>query len=218
MSEYIPQPGGNTWQTWANSLNKYLAQIRSKLRQKTVDESASDDGLILWDRDKKYPVVSRDGEYVQIILEDGHADLGISTDVTAALVNTAYPLTFDTPTNAKGISLGTPASRIVFSEAGEYLLSFTAQIASSSSSTVNFWFWPRKNGVDVTGSTIKSALHQNNATTVVSRAALFTVEENDYVEAMWAVDSTSGYLNNALSTAFAPSTPAVTLSITRIHG
>jgi hypothetical protein len=47
---------------------------------------------------------------------------------------------------------------------------------------------------------------------------LFTVEENDYVEAMWAVDSTSGYLNNAPSTAFAPSTPAVTLSITRIHG
>lgn len=218
MSEYIPQPGGNTWQTWANSLNKYLAQIRSKLRQKTVDESASDDGLILWDRDKKYPVVSRDGEYVQIILEDGHADLGISTDVTAAAVNTAYALTFDTPTNANGISLGTPSSRIVFSEAGEYLLSFTAQISSTSSSTVNFWFWPRKNGTDIAGSTIKAALHQNSATIVVSRSALFTLEENDYIEVMWAVDSTSGYLDNAAATAFAPSTPSATLSITRIHG
>lgn len=218
MSEYIPQPGGNTWQTWANSLNKYLAQIRSKLRQKTVDESASDDGLILWDRDKKYPVVSRDGEYVQIILEDGHANLGIASDVTAAAVDTAYALTFDTPTNAVGISLGTPSSRIVFSEAGEYLLNFTAQIASTSSSTVNFWFWPRKNGTDIAGSTMKAALHQNNATIVVSRSALFTLAENDYIEAMWAVDSTSGYLANVAATAFAPATPSVTLSITRIHG
>jgi len=218
LSEYIPQPGGNTWQTWANSLNKYLAQIRSKLRQKTVDESASDDGLILWDRDKKYPVVSRDGEYVQIILEDGHADLGISADVTAAAVNTAYALTFDTPTNAKGISLGTPSSRIVFSEAGEYLLSFTAQISSTSSSTVNFWFWPRKNGTDIASSTMKAALHQNSATIVVSRSALFTLQEDDYIEAMWAVDSTSGYLDNIVATAFAPATPSVTLSITRIHG
>ena len=218
MSEYIPQPSGNTWQTWANSLNRYLAQIRSKLRQKTVDESASDDGVILWDRQNKYPVVSRDGEYVQIVLEDGHAALEISSDVTAAAVNTPYALTFDTPVGAKGISLGTPTSRIVFSEAGEYLLNFTAQIASTSSSTVNFWFWPRKNGADVTGSTIKAALHQNNATTVVSRSALFTLEENDYIEAMWAVDSTSGFLDNAVATAFAPSTPSATLSITRIHG
>lgn len=218
MSEYIPQPSSSGWQIWANSLNRYLAQIRSKLKQKTVDESASEDGIILWDRQNKYPVVSRDGEYVQIILEDGHADLGISTDVTAAAINTAYALTFDTPTNAVGISLGTPSSRIVFSEAGEYLLNFTAQIASTSSSTVNFWFWPRKNGTDIAGSTMKAALHQNNATIVVSRSALFTLAENDYIEAMWAVDSTSGYLDNVTATAFAPATPSVTLSITRIHG
>lgn len=218
MSEYIPQPGGNTWQTWANSLNRYLAQIRSKLRQKTVDESASEDGVILWDRQNKYPVVSRGGEYVQIILEDGHANLGIASDVTAAAVNTAYALTFDTPTNAVGISLGTPSSRIVFSEAGEYLLNFTAQISSTSSSTVNFWFWPRKNGTNVPGSTMKAALHQNNATIVVSRSSLFTLEENDYIEAMWAIDSTSGFLDNVTATAFAPATPSVTLSITRIHG
>lgn len=218
MSEYIPQPGGNTWQTWANSLIRYLAQIRSKLRQKTADESASEDGVILWDRQHKYPVVSRDGEYVQIILEDGHANLGISTDVTAAAVNTAYALTFDTPVNANGIGLGTPSTRIVFEDAGEYLFNFTAQIASTSSSTVNFWFWPRKNGVDLPGSTIKAALHQNNATTVVSRAALFTIQTSDYVEVMWAVSSTSGFLDNAAATAFAPATPSATLSITRIHG
>jgi len=35
---------------------------------------------------------------------------------------------------------------------------------------------------------------------------------------MWAVDSTSGYLDNIVATAFAPATPSVTLSITRIHG
>lgn len=175
----------------------------------------SDSGTFTWDDTNGYPVVTKDGVQRQVVLADGEANLGIASNVTAAATNTAYPLTF-TMLSGSGISLGTPTSRIVFAEGGQYLLSFSAQISSSSSSTVDFYFWPRVNGTNVTGSTMKNSLHSNGSTLVVSRSSIFTFAAGDYLEAMWAVDSTSGSLQAFAATAFAPATPAATLSITRI--
>jgi hypothetical protein len=195
----------------------YLSQTRSALVQQTGDESAADDGTLMWDRVNQYPVVSKNGAWVQVVLEDGNASGSITTDQTAVAINTAYALTY-TLSSSDGITSGTPASRLVFEEAGEYMVSFSAQIASTSSSTVNFWFWPRVNGVDLAGSTMKNALHQNGATLVVSRSAILDLSAGDYLEAMWAVDSTSGFLDATAATAFAPAAPASTIAITRLHG
>ena len=102
-------------------------------------------------------MVSKNGEWRQIVLEDGQYAGGVTTDQTAASTNTAYALTY-TSSIADGITNGTPASRLVFEEAGQYMIAFSAQIASTSSSTVNFWFWPRVNGTDVAGSTMKKRI------------------------------------------------------------
>ena len=212
-----PEPQGDDWKTWARRMMLYLGQTRSTLVQQTGDESAAEDGTLMWDRANQYPVVSKNGEWRQIVLEDGQYSGGITSDQTAALVNTAYPLTY-TAGISEGITNGTPASRLVFEEAGQYMISFSAQIASTSSSTANFWFWPRVNGVDVSGSTMKNALHQNGAVLVVSRSSIFDFSAGDYLEAMWAVDSTSGFLDSTAATAFAPSAPASTIAITRLHG
>ena len=212
-----PEPKGEDWQTWGRRLMSYLSQTRIPLVQQTGDESASEDGYLMWDRENKYPVVSKDGAWVQVVLEDGQYAGAVTTDQTAASANTAYALTY-TSSISEGVTNGTPASRIVFAEAGQYMISFSAQIASTSSSTVNFWFWPRINGTDVTGSTMKNALHQNNAVLVVSRSAIFDVSAGDYLEAMWAVDDTSGFLDATAATAFAPAAPASTIAITRMHG
>ena len=206
-------------QAWAENIRKFLGKALNQLDAKDQYSSASEDGIILWDRSNKYPVVSKDGEFVQIVLEDGHANLIRTTDLTAAAINTAYAIQYDTPTGNEGITLdGTDPTKIVFAEGGEYLLMFSAQISSTSSSTVNFYFWPRLNGTDAAGSTMVNALHQNNATLVVSRAAKFDVAAGDYLQVMWAVDSTSGFLDARAATAFAPAAPATTLAITRMHG
>ena len=206
-------------QAWAENIRRFLGKALNQLDAKDQYSSAAEDGVLLFDRVNKYPVVSVDGVFRQIVLEDGHANLIRSTDVTAAAINTAYAIQFDTPTGAEGISLdGTDPTKIVFAEGGEYLLMFSAQIASTSSSTVNFYFWPRLNGTDATGSTMKNALHQNGATLVVSRAAKFDVTAGDYLQVMWAVDSTSGFLDASAATAFSPAAPAATLAITRMHG
>ena len=212
-----PEPRDKDWQTWGRRLMSYLSQTRSPLVQQTGGESAADDGTLMWDRVNQYPVVSKNGEWVQVVLEDGKYAGSVTTDQTAAVINTAYALTY-TSSTSDGIDNGTPASRIVFDEAGQYMISFSAQIASTSSSTVNFWFWPRVNGSDVAGSTMKNALHQNGSVLVVSRSAIFEINAGDYLEVMWAVDSTSGFLDATVATAFAPAAPASTIAITRLHG
>lgn len=214
---YTPPPVTGDLQIWAQNIVSYLQRTASRLSFKRGDARAVENGIILWDEVSEYPVVSKNGEWRQIVLEDGQYSGGITSSVTAASANTAYPLTYTTVIS-EGITQGTPASRIVFEEAGQYMVSFSAQISSSSGSTVNFWFWPRVNGVDIAGSTMKNALHNNGAVMVVSRSAIFEFAAGDYLEPMWATDSTSGFLNASAATAFAPAAPASTIAITRLHG
>ena len=212
----LPVVGADV-RVWANDMRRYLGRHLDRLAWRVTGQTASENGMILWDETNGYPVVSKDGEWWQILLKDGQYSGVVAADQVAAVINTPYALTY-TELIANNITNGTPASRIVFEEAGTYTVSFSAQIGSTSASTVNFWFWPRINGVDVAGASMKNALHQNGAVLVVSRVAAFTVAAGDYLEAMWAVDNITGSLNATASTAFAPAAPASTITITRIHG
>jgi len=211
-----PEPYGDDWKTWGRRLMQFMSQTRSPLVQQTGSENAADDGTLMWDRVYKYPVVSEGGEWRQIVIEGGHANFIKTSDVTPALANTAYKLTYDAPSGNSKITQGTPASRIVFEEAGEYVLSFSAQISSTSGSTVHFYFWPTINGNNVNGA-MTTALHQNNATVVTSRTQIFTVAAGDYLEVNYMMDSTSGFLNYTPASSPVPSIPSSTLSITRTH-
>ena len=216
QQQRAPDVIGNDWRTWGRRLVTYISQTRSTLVQQNGDENPAEDGTIMWDRVYKYPVVSEGGEWRQIVLEGGHANFIKTSDVTPALANTAYKLTYDAPTGNTKITQGTPASRIVFEEAGEYVLSFSAQISSTSASTVHFYFWPTINGSNVNGA-MTTALHQNNATVVTSRTQIFTVAAGDYLEVNYMIDSTSGFLNYTAASSPVPSIPSSTLSITRTH-
>ena len=211
-------PIGPDLRQWGRQLTIYLQQNLAKLGFKTATDNPSENGVILWDNVNGYPVVSKNGEFRQIVLEDGHADFMKTADVVPVAANTAYKLTYDAPTGNDGITQGTPASRIVFEEAGQYVISFSAQISSTSASTVHFYFWPSVNGVNVPDSAMTTALHQNNATVVTSRTQIFTLAANDYLEVNYMIDSTSGFLNYTAASSPVPAIPASTLAITRLHG
>jgi len=211
-------PIGPDLRQWGRQLSLYLQQNLAKLGFKTSTDNPSENGVILWDNVNGYPVVSKNGEFRQIVLEDGHADFMKTADVVPAAANTAYKLTYDAPVGNDGITQGTPASRIVFEEAGQYVVSFSAQISSTSASTVHFYFWPSVNGTNVADSALTTALHQNNATLVTSRTQIFTLAANDYLEVNYMIDSTSGFLNYTAASSPVPAIPASTLAITRLHG
>jgi hypothetical protein len=203
---------------WGENLRRYLASALNQLDAKDASSVAAEDGVILYDRVNGYPVVSKNGEFRQIVLEDGHGDFYINSDITAASPNTEYQLTYTAEAGNSGITLGSPASRIVFGEAGQYVIAFSAQISSTSASTVHFYFWPSVNGTDINNSAMTTALHQNNATLVTSRTQIFTVAANDYLEVNWMVDNTDGFLNATAASSPVPNIPSSTLSITRLHG
>lgn len=217
MSAPSLPPVGPDLRVWAQQLTRALLRGLVQLNFLSPSDTPSENGIILWDDVNGYPVVSKNGEFRQIVLEDGHYNGGITSNVTAAAVNTAYPLTY-TPSLQDGIVNGTPASRLVVDEAGYYQISFSAQISSTSSASVKFYFWPRVNGVDVPGATMINTLHNNGASIVTGRTAAFSFNAGDYIEAMWAVDNTQGFLEAAAATAFAPAAPASTISIVRLHG
>lgn len=218
MSFYGAPPVGPDFKVWAEKFSAWLTSTRSFLTHRREYESAAADGVLLYDREYGYPVVSSGGEWRQVVLEGGHGDFYIDADVTAASANTAYKLTYTAEGTNSKISLGTPATRIVFEEAGEYVIAFSAQISSTSSSTVHFYFWPSVNGTNISNSAMTTALHQNNATLITARTQIFTVAANDYLEVNWMVDSTSGFLNATAAASPVPNIPASTLSITRLHG
>jgi hypothetical protein len=213
----VPTVGADV-SLWANDLRRWLSRSWDNLTFKDPSASATQDGVILWDAVNGYPVVSKDNEWRQIVLADGHAIFAQDATITAAANNTAYAILFDAPSLAADISRD-PANltRIVFGEKGLYRISFTAQIASSSASTLEFRFWPRVNGTNITGSTMVASLHNNGATIVVSRDSIFEFEAGDYLEAMWATTSTNGSLLAHAATAYAPASPSATLAITRVQ-
>ena len=212
-----PPPVTPDIQVWAQNIVAYLRRTASRLQYKPTGAPATENGVILWDAVGGYPVVSKDGEYRQIVLADGYAIFGQDSDITAVATDTAYKVALDNIA-AVGITLtGSPLTEITFIEGGLYSLAFTAQIASTSASQVDFRFWPRINTVDVTGSTIVASLHNNGATNVVSRTAIFPLNAGDVLNVMWAVSNTNGRLKAHAATAYAPAAPSVTLAINRIQ-
>jgi hypothetical protein len=211
-------PIGKDVRVWGEDLRRFLGRFWDNLSFKTTASTPTENGVLLWDNVNGYPVISKNNEWRQIVLGDGYAIFNQDVDITAAAADTAYKIAFDDIVSESITLTGSPLTEITFLEGGLYEVAFTAQISSSSASDIAFRFWPRVNGTDVAGSTIVSILHNNGATTVVSRAAIFTFAANDVLSAMWAVDSTNGRLKAHAATAYAPSAPSVTLVIMRVQG
>ena len=216
MSAVAPPPVGPDWKVWARQLSAFLSRSLVRLQFKTQNDTAAEDGVMLWDGVDGYPVVSKNGVWRQLVMADGYAEFVKTATVTAAATNTPYAITMDTPLFDNGIHLGTPTSRIVFDEGGVYLLAFSAQILATSANAIEFNFWPRLDGADVPFNRITTNTKANGVTTVVSRTIAFTISAGSYIEVIWQVNDLSGRLV-ATPAATLPSSPSVTLSITRIR-
>ena len=211
-------PIGDDIKAWGQNLTAYLRRQLPKLYFKTSTDNPSDDGVVLYDEQNKYPVISRDDEFRQIVLEGGHAKFIRTTAQTAAAADTAYSITYEAPTNKYKIDRdATNNERIVFEETGEYLLSFTAEITTSAAADIKFYFWPAKNGTNISNLTMVKTVHNNGGVMLASRAYLLELAANDYIEMKWAVDNTNGSLGVTAATSFSPASPSSTLAITRIH-
>jgi len=140
-----------------------------------------------------------------------------TTSVSPAAANTAYAITFDTTEESNGVSIGSPASRIVVTEAGIYNFSAHFTVLSNNSSAKTTYFWFRKNGTDVSASTFLSTSDINGGHMASGRDDFFSLVAGDYIELMWAANSTNIELHASPATAFAPSGPSCLLSVMQVQ-
>lgn len=138
-------------------------------------------------------------------------------DQTLSAINTATPVTFNVTESASGISRGTPNSRLVTSVAGYFQISASFQLTSNSASSKNVYFWLRKNGTDVTDTTRAVTLADNGAFFALSVVYDISLQAGEYIELMWASDSTDVLLDALTSSAFAPSAPSALVTFAQIQ-
>lgn len=137
-----------------------------------------------------------------------------TTTQTAAAINTAYAMTFNSTDAAMGVTIGTPTSRVYVDTANIYNIQFSAQINTSVSTDQLAWIWLRKNGTDVPNSASQIRTKGNGFAAIAAWNFLLSMNAGDYFELMWAVDSTGVFLANFAASAFHPAVPSIILTVT----
>jgi hypothetical protein len=137
-----------------------------------------------------------------------------TTDQTAAVINTAYAMTFNSTDITQGVYIGTPTSRVYVDTHNVYNIQFSAQFVNTAGGTHNVWVWLRKNGTDVANSATTLRLQGNNAEAVAAWNFLLDMNAGDYFELMWEVSDLSVSLFADPASAVHPAIPSVILTVT----
>ena len=141
-----------------------------------------------------------------------------TTNQTAAVINTAYAVTFDTTDLSEGVYRGSPTSRILVDEPGIYNFQFSAQLDKTSGGVGIFDFWIRVNGSDISNSAGRVRIQGNNAELVTAWNFLTRMKAGDYFELMWAVDDITCQITAFPAVAPIPGIPSVILTVSNNIG
>lgn len=148
--------------------------------------------------------------------QEYYGEFSATTDQLVAVVNTAYPVTFNSTSITNGVTLtGSPTTRVTVPASGLYRVQVNMQIASTSSSAKSLWCWFRKNGVDIPNSARITTSNINNGFVSMTHDCTVSLAANEYIQVMYAGDDTNIFLDSTAATAFAPASPAVQVAITQ---
>lgn len=137
-----------------------------------------------------------------------------TTTQTAAAINTAYAVTFNTTDLSNGVYIGTPTSRVYVDRPGVYNFQFSAQLNQSSSAAHDVWIWADINGTTQPNTGTQVTLVGNNAAAVAAWNFVFRLNAGDYFRLMWSTSNTSCQILAAAAVAPVPAIPSVILTVT----
>lgn len=137
-----------------------------------------------------------------------------TTTQTAAAINTAYAMTFNTTDLSFGVTIGSPTSRIYVDTASLYNIQFSAQLDNTSGGNHLAFIWLRINGVDVANSAAQIRLKGTDGEVVAAWNYIQMLKANDYFELMWSVSDTSVDIRAIGAVAPVPAIPSVILTVT----
>lgn len=140
-----------------------------------------------------------------------------TTNQDVAAINTAYALEFTSAQSSIGVTIGTPASRIVVDDSGLYRLSCSLQVSSASANAKTLRGWFRKNGTDLPNTARLVSIQINGGYTTILIEDTVSLAANDYIELCYAGDSTDLALNAVAATGYAPGAPSAKMSVNQIQ-
>lgn len=148
-----------------------------------------------------------------------YGEFSRTTNLTASLTNTAYAIALTGTEIAGGVVLqGSPLDQIKVPESGLYQFTARYQLTSTNSSLKNARFWFRRNGTsDYANSTALVSIDSNGGYATITVSELFSLAKDDYLQLMWAVSDTALSLAAVASTAYAPASASVLLTVTQVQ-
>lgn len=145
-----------------------------------------------------------------------YGSLLTTTTQVLTSANVASAVIFTTISPAYGVSIGSPASRVVVEDTGVYDIQFSAQVDNTSGGDQQVWIWARVNGTNVPDSASTLRIKGNDAETVAAWNFMLPLTAGQYVELMWTADSTNTVLLAASATSVYPAVPAVILTVNEV--
>ena len=135
-----------------------------------------------------------------------------TADQTAAAINTAYAMTFNTTDYTNGVTVASN-SRITVTDSGIYNLQWSGQFENSDSQDHDARIWIKVNGTNLVGSTgftgIPSKHGSVNGHTIVGWNYYLSLNANDYIELWWETDSTTVSIQAYAAASNYPSTASL---------
>ena len=140
-----------------------------------------------------------------------------TTTHTAAAINTAYPITFNTVSYTKGIRRGATTSQIFCNRSGIYNFAFSIQFDKNTGGTGLAYVWARKNGTNIADSASQVRLQGSNSELFCAANLYIEMFDGDYFELMWSTDDTSMILAAFAAAAPVPAIPSVILTVNQVN-
>lgn len=137
-----------------------------------------------------------------------------TTTQTAAAINTAYGMTFNTTDLSIGVYVGSPTSRIYVDRTSIYNIQFSAQLDNTSGGDHSVYIWLSINGTNVANSASQIQVRGNNGYTLAAWNFVQLLKEGDYFELKWSVSSTSVRILAQAASAPVPAIPSILLTVT----
>jgi hypothetical protein len=137
-----------------------------------------------------------------------------TTTQSAAVINTAYPITINSTDISEGVYIGTPTSRVYVDRVNTYNFQFSLQLVKASSSAKHVYIWYRVNGVDAANSATKVTLAGSDAAVVAAWNFVVELNAGDYFELVWSTDDTGCQIVALGASAPVPAVPSVILTVT----
>jgi hypothetical protein len=137
-----------------------------------------------------------------------------TTTQTAAAINTAYAVTFNTTDLSNGVYIGATTSQVFVDRLGIYNFQFSAQLDKTGAAARDVYIWADINGTTQPNTGTRITLVGNSAAAAAAWNFVFRLNAGDYFRLMWSTNDTACQISAAAAAAPVPAIPSVILTVT----